>query len=261
MLTQRVVNPGWPKSLLPIRDRRGSAPSPWLTKGKDGVPAVQVAVPEGQHLAAPAGQDGGEDGVLEHEVDGIDEVLGLGGDLLLQAPNAGLEKDIGDPCGGQAPSRALRGWGERSGAEAPLPSRAKRYSRLATSPTSTPEGLWLRSSRSRTIRSDTTSPMASAYSTASEGFSSRLLRTCRRRYQRSPSLHGDGAQCSPNPWEHPAPRHPDPWQSVHPPWPYPSARGRRSKGSSYPHPHITAGPDSLSEGAVGQASRVPVLLP
>lgn len=126
MLTQRVVNPGWPKSLLPIRDRRGSAPSPWLTKGKDGVPAVQVAVPEGQHLAAPAGQDGGEDGVLEHEVDGVDEVLGLGGDLLLQAPNAGLEKDIGDPCGGQAASRALRGWGERSGAEAPLPSRAKR---------------------------------------------------------------------------------------------------------------------------------------
>lgn len=36
--------------------------------------------------------------------------------------------------------------------------------------------------------------MASAYSSASEGFSSRLLRTWRRRYQRSPSLDGDKAQ-------------------------------------------------------------------
>lgn len=101
-----------------------------LTEGKDGVPAVQVAVPEGQNLAAPSGQDGGKDGVLEHEVDGVDEALGLRRDLLLQAPNAGLEKDIGDPCRGKASSRLLQGWEEWGTAgvrgRTPLPSRAKR---------------------------------------------------------------------------------------------------------------------------------------
>lgn len=133
--------------------------------------------------------------------------------------------------------------------------------------------------------------MASAYSTASEGFSSRLLRTWRRRYQRSPSLHGDEAQHRRTAGQgavagssFPVPRYILPMSSWNHPRGLSTSHGHAfllvggmllagegamravtralhpRKGQELPR-RAQARQDSLSEGSIGQAPGVPVLLP
>lgn len=67
-----------------------------LTKREDGVPAIQVPLPEGQQGTSPLGEERGKERVVEHEPDRSDEGLGVLGDGAFQAANTFLKEDVGN---------------------------------------------------------------------------------------------------------------------------------------------------------------------